>query len=946
MRPFPKFWQMLLFSFFWLFPFVQGVLAQGRLGVRWALGGHSGSVYSVAYSPGGQMIATGGVDGTVKLWRSIDRTLIRTVVYSTSGGFGGGVQVSSVAFSPDGKTLASAGYLGVIKFWRVADGLALPSYSNTDGVSSLAYSPDGRFIAAGTNNKTVLVWRTSDGSSIATLTGHTGSVNSVAFSPDGHTLASGSSDKTIKFWDYISGGTLNTITTTHLNGISSIAYAADSKSIFSGGAAGTGFNMSDKTVKQWQLADNSLLQTFSGHTKGIEQISLSPDGKTLASASADQTVNLWRISNGVLLHTLAGVSGHTNSVNCVAFSPDGMTLASGSSDFSVKSWRVADGIWLGDLTRQRGTINSIAFSPDGLTLAVAAGDQSAVDNLIRLYRTSDGQLIRALAGHTKTVNAVAFSRDGLFLASASSDKTVKWWRVSDGLLMQTWSGHLNAVNCIAFSPDGLTLASGSADKTVKLYRISDRYTLLTINVGASVYAAAFSPDSQTIVTAANEPTVRFWRVLEGTQIGAGIQTGDYSFSFNNAVAYLDAQTFAVSGSERGGLWSIATGTKLKALNEYACPGAGFQLLDKTIFTGANRAATLQSWSVAGGASLRIYNKDLDAGVTALACSSNGRFLAYGLADGTVALAETAPATQTVLLQHSQSDALFAFRFTGTAFTSGTLVWSGFGQGLQVVATPDLDGDGTPDLLLQSAATGLLYTFLLNDPQTQIKAYGPLLENGLPIAALPHWRVAATPDLNRDGKSDLVLQNSVTGDVYYFLMDGRSILKQGFLSRGVNPDARLFAMPDLNGDGTPDALFQLGTTGNLYRWILSGDGTTIAAQGFVFTAGFAAWRAITAKETNGDGGVKVLFQNPANRAVYEWNLIGGDLAGYGYPSLDYPSGWTATGFFDVNRDGRDDVLFQNEATGSLYFYGLDGLTLLTNGLLYVDTIPHWKVVPQR
>ncbi len=901
------------------------VCAQGRLNLRWAHGGHFSSVNQVIYSPGGQIIATAGGDSSVKLWRASNGTLLR----SLRPGF----QVYCLAFSPDGKTLVTGGNGTSFRSWRVADGAPLASYLAGTSTLRLAYSPDGTLIASADNDKRISIWNVSDRTRRFPLPGHKTTASSLAFSPDGETLASSGegSDHLIKFWNPITGdqigGDLNTGSAIYV-----LAYSPDGKSFFSGHY--------DNTIKQWQTSDRSLMQKFpgysnafpEGHKSSVVSLSVSRDGLFLASGSWDRQAKLWRVSDHRVLNTFAGHSGY---VQGVALSADNQTLITVGSDSLCNQWDASSGMFIRALTGHTKTVWGLAVSPDGKL--VASGSE---DRTLKIYRASTGELLQDIAAHTSKINTVAFSADSQRLATGSDDTTVKLWNV-DGTLIKSLQFHTAIVTNVAFSPDNQTFASASRDKTVYLYNSQGTF-LRSIPVGQAINAVAFTPDSRMVATATDDSIIRVWSVADGTQVGSGFQgtaSKYYSVAFSS-----DGQTLGAGGSNGYlTLWNVSNHVQLNSIYIAYYPFA-FAPDGKTLAAAGD--AKVQIWNVADGTPLRYYDKGTEAKVYSVAYSSNGRFLAYGLADGTVALAETAPATQTVLLQHSQSDALFAFRFTGTAFTSGTLVWSGFGQGLQVVATPDLDGDGTPDLLLQSAATGLLYTFLLNDPQTQIKAYGPLLENGLPIAALPHWRVAATPDLNRDGKSDLVLQNSVTGDVYYFLMDGRSILKQGFLSRGVNPDARLFAMPDLNGDGTPDALFQLGTTGNLYRWILSGDGTTIAAQGFVFTAGFAAWRAITAKETNGDGGVKVLFQNPANRAVYEWNLIGGDLAGYGYPSLDYPSGWTATGFFDVNRDGRDDVLFQNEATGSLYFYGLDGLTLLTNGLLYVDTIPHWKVVPQR
>lgn len=174
-----------------------------------SLKGHSDWVYSVAFSPDGQTLASGSKDNTIKL---IDVASWKEFYILEGHEYG----FTCVVFSPDGKLLASGSYGDGIMLWDVASGQRLrhlkahlinaPSSQTNSVVANyfhcVAFSPDGYTLAACNFNNAIWLWDVRSGQHLCTLTGHSSSVYSVAFSPDGQTLISGSGDKTIKIWGF------------------------------------------------------------------------------------------------------------------------------------------------------------------------------------------------------------------------------------------------------------------------------------------------------------------------------------------------------------------------------------------------------------------------------------------------------------------------------------------------------------------------------------------------------------------------------------------------------------------------------------------------------------------------------------------------------------------------------------------------------------------------
>jgi len=282
----------------------------------------------------------------------------------------------------------------------------------------------------------------------------------------------------------------------HWYPVYSVAFSPDGKTLASGSW--------DETIKLWDTATGEELRTLTGHTSYVSSVAFSPDGKILASASGDGTVRLWDAATGREIRRL---EGHWGWVFAIAFSPDGKTVASGGDDGLVLLWDVETGSEKGVLEGHEGAVYGVAFSPSGDLLATGSEDHT-----VKLWDLASQRLKATLRGHQGYVLAVAFSPDGRLVASGSEDGTVRIWDSTTGNQIQVLSGHEDIVHSVAFSPDGKTLASGSVDGTVRLWDPVKGELVRTLPAYSPVYSVAFSWTGQRLAAGDESGRVLVWEV--------------------------------------------------------------------------------------------------------------------------------------------------------------------------------------------------------------------------------------------------------------------------------------------------------------------------------------------------------------------------------------------------------------------------------------------------
>lgn len=415
------------------------------LEVRASVQAHPNDIQSVAFSPKGSRILTGGGDNTVRVW---DPTTLDEIGNPLVGHHG---QVSSVTFSPDGTRFVSGGFDGSVRVWDATTAVPILAKQGRE-IRAVAFSPDGTRFASGGTNGTVKLWDAVTGRPQATITlrGDTCaeefecSVNALAFDPERPRLVTGASDGTVRVWDL-----------EHPDRVSDPLRM-----------------MTPPEVPP----DTSTV---------VKSVAFSPDGNTIAAAGLDGVVRLWDATG---LEPIAAEIAHgadrdgkyvRYQVWSVAFSPDGRHLATGSgrdadgkdSNF-LQLWTIdpnRDEPLMGDgdpiVGHQGWVIYSVKFDPDGGRVVT-----SSYDGTIRVFDTATHDPLATLSSDQNPVLSVAFAHDHDWLAAGGTDGRIRLWDTNTYQPIGTpLEGHSGWVHAVAFSPNDDLILSSSADHTIRLW---------------------------------------------------------------------------------------------------------------------------------------------------------------------------------------------------------------------------------------------------------------------------------------------------------------------------------------------------------------------------------------------------------------------------------------------------------------------------------------------
>jgi FG-GAP-like repeat len=293
----------------------------------------------------------------------------------------------------------------------------------------------------------------------------------------------------------------------------------------------------------------------------------------------------------------------------------------------------------------------------------------------------------------------------------------------------------------------------------------------------------------------------------------------------------------------------------------------------------------------------------------------------------------------MLWRNASTGQVYRMMMDGLSIGGGGFAYTEANTDWKIVAEGDFNGDGIADLLWRNDVAHQVYVLFMG-------ANGMPSGGGFVITSLiPEWKIVQTPDIDGDGRADILWWNTVTGDVFVMLMNGATIRRQGYAYTEPNLAWKIVAAADFAGSGKQNQiLWRHSTTGQVFLQTVTLGPSTFSQTGqMIYQEPNLAWKILAAADFNGDGRADILWRNETTGQVYMQLMNANTLSNQGLVYTEPNTDWKIVAQGDYNGDGKADLLWRNEATGQVYLMLMNGLSIASEAMIYGEPNLAWKVL---
>ncbi|MDH5367182.1 MAG: caspase family protein [Cyclobacteriaceae bacterium] len=511
----------------------------GEFRVYPAMGSGVGS--NVLFSKDAKHLITGNDDGKIIIYNlelNIPVDTLRNISPSSCGGCPSYIQLND-----KGTELLSASRKGAVTLWSLKSGKIIKEFGGEDSdYNSVGTRGNYVFVS---KSDTVKIWNIA-GKLVRKITVDDTEINAAKISPNGKYITVVANDRMTRTWNIQTGkltqtlkGILNNVEddglgldpesywqyniSRYINFRDNISVSPDEKSIVKGHYG--------NVAQLWNLSKGRVIRTFDGHEKAVICSTFSKDGKYLFTGSGDKTAKMWEVATGKEIKTF---KGHRELIFEIAISENGKYMVTGSWDSSAILWDIESGEIIHHYRMDNNSPYSLSFALNDNYLLVGG-----IGRDFKMIEIDTGEQVRKIIGHSEIISDVKVK--GSNFLTASWDGVAKLWDMKSGLITQKFVGHQGHVYAVTFDKNKKWVATASADRTARLWDIKTGKELKSFQGHSDVVTSVdFINNDQYLITHSLDGTTKIWDISTGKELITHILIGFGDWLVKTESGFFDA----------------------------------------------------------------------------------------------------------------------------------------------------------------------------------------------------------------------------------------------------------------------------------------------------------------------------------------------------------------------------------------------------------------------